>query len=57
MVILAIFLLYVSMGHMIGLPLPSVVRPENNPLLFALCRGRSDFCGGEEKRFILSVRR
>ena len=36
MVLLALFLLYVSMGHMIGLPLPSVVSPENNPILFAL---------------------
>ena len=36
MVALALFLLYVSMGHMIGLPLPSVISPENNPILFAL---------------------
>jgi len=29
-------LLYLSMGHMIGLPLPSLVNPENNPLVFGL---------------------
>ncbi len=35
MIVLAALLLYVSMGHMIGLPLPSMVSPENHPLLFA----------------------
>lgn len=29
-------LLYVSMGHMIGLPLPSIISPMENPLSFAL---------------------
>jgi len=35
-VIFTIPLLYVSMGHMIGLPLPSIVSPEENPLNFGL---------------------
>ena len=29
-------LLYISMGHMIGLPLPKVISPSHNPLVFAL---------------------
>jgi Cu+-exporting ATPase len=40
-VISAIFtipLLYISMGHMIGLPIPSVITPESNPHLFALAQ-------------------
>lgn len=32
----ALPLLYVSMGHMIGLPLPSVISPDDNPLIFAI---------------------
>lgn len=32
----AVPLLYVSMGHMLGLPLPKAVSPEYNPLGFAL---------------------
>ena len=31
----AVPLLYVSMGHMLKLPLPNAVNPENNPLLYA----------------------
>jgi Cu+-exporting ATPase len=40
-VISAIFtipLLYISMGHMIGLPIPSAITPESNPHLFALAQ-------------------
>ncbi len=29
-------LLYISMGHMIGMPLPSVIDPSNNPSVYAL---------------------
>ena len=29
-------LLYISMGHMIGLPLPNFLAPSNNPILFAI---------------------
>lgn len=29
-------LLYISMGHMIGLPLPSVLNPMHNPVIFSL---------------------
>lgn len=36
MIILAILILYVSMGHMIGLPLPSFISPESSPLTFAI---------------------
>lgn len=32
----ALPLLYVSMGHMIGLPLPSAISPDENPLIFAI---------------------
>ncbi len=32
----ALPLLYVSMGHMIGAPLPQFLSPHNNPLVFAL---------------------
>lgn len=32
----ALPLLYVSMGHMIGLPLPKAISPHHNPLAFAL---------------------
>lgn len=34
--VFAVPLLYVSMGHMIGLPIPKAISPEINPLLFAL---------------------
>lgn len=34
--ILTVPLLYVSMGHMIGLPLPQFISPDTNPLWFAL---------------------
>lgn len=34
--IFAIPLLYISMGHMIGLPLPNFIMPSMHPLLFAL---------------------
>lgn len=36
MIILALLLLYVSMGHMIGLPLPTFLTPEVSPIAFAL---------------------
>lgn len=36
MLLLAIPLLYISMGEMIGLPLPSIIAPHHNPLSFAL---------------------
>lgn len=36
MIILALLLLYVSMGHMIGLPLPSFLTPEVSPIAFAI---------------------
>lgn len=36
MVILALVLLYVSMGHMIGLPLPDFLSPEQSSVAFAL---------------------
>jgi Cu+-exporting ATPase len=32
----ALPLLYIAMGHMVGLPLPSSLHPEHNPLAFAL---------------------
>ncbi len=38
-IISAIFtapLLYISMGHMIGLPIPSIISPMNNPLAYAV---------------------
>lgn len=34
--IFTIPLLYISMGHMIGLPLPKVILPSHNPLVYAL---------------------
>ncbi len=36
MIILALLLLYVSMGHMIGLPLPTFLTPEVSPIALAL---------------------
>lgn len=36
MVALAVILLYVSMGHMIGLPLPAFLTPEVSPIAFAV---------------------
>lgn len=36
MMALAILILYVSMGHMIGLPLPSFISPETSPLAYAI---------------------
>ncbi|MDO4816276.1 MAG: heavy metal translocating P-type ATPase [Bacillota bacterium] len=52
----AIPLLYVSMGHMIGLPLPELIAPHSNPLGFAVIQlvlalpvvygGRSFFVNG-----------
>lgn len=36
MIILALLLLYVSMGHMIGLPLPAFLTPEVSPIAFAI---------------------
>lgn len=36
MIILALLLLYVSMGHMIGLPLPTFLTPEVSPIAFAI---------------------
>lgn len=33
---LSIPLLYIAMGHMIGLPIPQVISPEHNPFNFAL---------------------
>ena len=36
MIILALLLLYVSMGHMIGLPLPTFLTPEVSPITFAI---------------------
>lgn len=36
MMVLAILILYVSMGHMIGLPLPSFISPETSPLAYAI---------------------
>ncbi|HIU85289.1 MAG TPA: copper-translocating P-type ATPase [Candidatus Aphodousia gallistercoris] len=36
MVAAAVVLLYISMGHMIGLPLPSLIDPAVSPLAFAL---------------------
>lgn len=36
MIILALLLLYVSMGHMIGLPLPTFLTPEVSPFAFAI---------------------
>ena len=34
--ILAISMLYISMGHMIGLPLPDVISPHHNPIVYAV---------------------
>lgn len=34
--IVAVPLLYISMGHMVGLPIPRIVNPMHNPLVFAL---------------------
>lgn len=52
----AVPLLYVSMGHMIGLPLPELIAPHSNPLWFAVIQlvlalpvvygGRSFFING-----------
>ncbi len=36
MIVLALMLLYVSMGHMIGLPLPTFLTPEVSPIAFAI---------------------
>ena len=36
MIILALLLLYVSMGYMIGLPLPTFLTPEVSPIAFAI---------------------
>lgn len=36
MILLALLLLYVSMGHMIGLPLPTFLTPEVSPIAFAI---------------------
>lgn len=36
MIFLALLLLYVSMGHMIGLPLPTFLTPEVSPIAFAI---------------------
>ena len=36
MIILALMLLYVSMGYMIGLPLPTFLTPEVSPIAFAI---------------------
>lgn len=36
MIILALLLLYVSMGHMIGLPFPTFLTPEVSPIAFAI---------------------
>lgn len=36
MIILALLLLYVSMGHMIDLPLPTFLTPEVSPIAFAI---------------------
>ena len=36
MIILALLRLYVSMGHMIGLPLPTFLTPEVSPIAFAI---------------------
>ena len=36
MIALALILLYISMGHMIGLPLPAFLAPEVSPVAFAL---------------------
>lgn len=36
MIILALLLLYVSMGHMIGLPLPTFLTPKVSPIAFAI---------------------
>ena len=36
MIILALMLSYVSMGHMIGLPLPTFLTPEVSPIAFAI---------------------
>lgn len=36
MIILALLLLYVSMGHIIGLPLPTFLTPEVSPIAFAI---------------------
>lgn len=54
--LVAIPLLYVSMGHMIGLPLPRLIHPMHNPLAFALLQavltlpalwaGRKFYSGG-----------
>lgn len=36
MIVLALLILYVSMGHMVGLPLPAFLSPETSPLAFAI---------------------
>ena len=36
MIALAVVLLYISMGHMVGLPLPALITPEVSPSVFAL---------------------
>ena len=38
MLLLAFPLLYISMGHMVGLPLPAFVRPESCPTCFGLAQ-------------------
>lgn len=36
MIVLTLLILYVSMGHMVGLPLPAFLSPETSPLAFAI---------------------
>ncbi|WP_319370164.1 heavy metal translocating P-type ATPase [uncultured Ilyobacter sp.] len=35
-IIFAVSVFYISMGHMIGLPIPQIINPENNPMIFAM---------------------
>ena len=34
--ILAIILMYISMGHMIGLPMPDIINPHHNPSIYVI---------------------
>ncbi len=35
-VIFAVPVFYISMGHMMGMPIPGIINPENNPMAFAV---------------------
>lgn len=34
--VFAVPVFYISMGHMMGIPIPGIINPENNPMIFAM---------------------